>query len=192
MRMRLSALFIFTTLVIATVHAQKIVGGIKAGTNVSNQRYDSDLAQLSPDVKMSIHAGFFAVVDLGSFGIQPELLYSRLGADFDGTPNKYNYLSLPVMIRYNVTNVFNVQAGPNFGLLLSAKDPAGRDVKDRTKSLDLALGVGLGFDFLDKFIVTARHNIGLANIVDIDGLGAKHKVKNNVFQLSLGYKMFSD
>ncbi len=60
------------------------------------------------------------------FAFQPELLYSAQGSDYDDEDFsgsvKADYLNVPLMAKYYVGEGFSLEAGPQVGLLLSAKD----------------------------------------------------------------------
>jgi len=174
--------------------AQGISGGFKAGLNFANQNFESDGFSINPDGRTSFHAGFFATINMGTFGIQPELIYNSVGSKFDlGSSGeqitKIDYLTIPVMVRFNFAKIVNIHAGPNFGFLLSAKnefDGDTEDIKDDLKGMDIGIGAGLGLDLPMGLTAGLRYNIGVSNILD-DPDGT---IKNNVFQLSVGYKFF--
>jgi hypothetical protein len=73
---------------------------------------------------LSFHAGGFVNVPISDkFSIQPELLYSAQGENgksIDVTLQN-DYINLPVMDKFYVSNNFTIEAGPQIGLLLSAK-----------------------------------------------------------------------
>jgi hypothetical protein len=170
--------------------AQGISGGIKAGLNFANQTYEASGFSISPDGRTSFHAGVFATINMGTIGIQPELLYNSVGSKFDDDVTKINYLTLPVMVRVNFAKVFNIHAGPQFGFLLSAKnefDGDTEDIKDQLKGLDLGLGIGAGLDLPMGVTASVRYCLGLSDINDTEG---DFTAKNNVLQLSVGYKLF--
>jgi len=64
------------------------------------------------------------------------------GYDGDSNNNvKLNYLNIPVLAKYYITDAFSVEAGPQIGLLLSAKS-RGEDIGDLYKSSDFGLNLG--------------------------------------------------
>lgn len=184
--------------------AQKVDFGVKGGLNVST--LTGDVEDLDP--KIGFHLGGFAEIKLNEkFSIQPELMFSTQGAkaeyidDFEGFAVnieenlKINYIVLPIMAKYYVSEKFSIQAGPQIGFLISAKDEITAsfegesqseeiDIKDETKSIDFGLNLGFGYNFTDKLFADARYNIGLSSIPD----DSEVDVKNGVFQLSLGYR----
>jgi Outer membrane protein beta-barrel domain len=90
---------------------------------------------------------------------------------------------------------FNLQLGPQFGFLTGADSdydpvsgtPSGADLEDYYKNSDVSLGMGIGWDLPMKITIDARYNLGLT---DIDDNGSLEATKNQVFQISLGYKLF--
>ncbi len=175
--------------------AQGISGGLKLGANFANQKYSGDGIDLSLDGRTSLHGGFFLTVMVSeTFGVQPELLYNSVGSkiNFGGEDivQQLDYLTVPVMFRYNPVPVFNIHAGPQFGFLLSAKakaDGDSEDMKDAYKGLDVGLGFGAGVDLPMGVGLSLRYVLGLANIAEDSGDGS---AKNNVVQLSVSYKVF--
>lgn len=150
------------------------------------------------ETKIAFHAGVlgdFAIDE--KFGIQPGLVYSAQGADyseseFSGTVD-LNYLNIPVIGTYEVANGLTVKAGPQLGILLSAKDKEDgepeMDVKDFVKSTDIGVNVGLGYELANGLNFNATYNFGLTDLNDDSDLEAEGvKWKNNVVQVSIGYK----
>ena len=177
--------------------AQGISGGIKLGANFANQKMDYEGFDFSPKSRTSLHGGLFLTIMMSeTFGVQPELLYNSVGSkiDFMGTEgiSRLNYLSVPVMLRYNPVPIFNIHVGPQFGFLLSAEDESdgqSEDVKEDYKQLDLGAGIGAGVDLPMGLGISARYVMGLSNIADIeDAEGIK--VTNSTIQLSVSYKLF--
>ncbi|WP_291118199.1 porin family protein [Flavobacterium sp. UBA6135] len=119
---------------------------------------------------------------------------------------KLGYLNLPVMAKYYVNDKFSLEAGPQIGFLLSAKvdyeytyretfdgvtetesESGSYDIKDEVKSIDLGFGFGAAYKFTENLSVGARYTLGLTSIAkDFDGESAD--IKNNVLQVSIGYK----
>lgn len=180
-----------------SVLAQGISGGIKAGANFANQKIDYEGLDISPSSRTSLHLGVFLTIMVSeTFGVQPELMYNSVGSKIeiggeDGI-SKVNYLSVPIMVRYNPVAIFNIHAGPQFGFLLSAEDEYdgnSEDTKDEYKQLDLGLGIGAGVDLPMGLGFSARYVVGLSNIADTEDL-EDVKLTNSVIQLSATYKIF--
>lgn len=199
-----------TVLTFGVSSAQEVNFGVKGGLNVSTLTGDVE----EVDAKIGFHVGGFAEIKLSDkFAFQPELLFSTQGAkseysESDGTDSysekftlNLNYLNVPLMAKYFATDKLFIEAGPQIGLLLSAKTDYeytetfqgvtfsesidGVDVKDDFKSIDFGLNFGLGYEFTENIFAGARYNLGLSNIGEDTG---DDKINNGVIQVSLGYK----
>ena len=120
----------------------------------------------------------------------------EVGTDLGGGDivQKLDYLTIPVMLRYQPVPVFNIHAGPQFGMLLSAKteyDGDSQDTKDNYKGMDLGLGFGAGVDLPMGLGLSARYVIGISDVAEeMDGGSDEGKVTNSAIQLSVTYKLF--
>ena len=190
---------ILVLVILIAVHAtaQKVNFGVKAGLNMS-------MLTGSKEQIMSSNNGFFAgpfleFKLLGKVAVQPELLFSAQGAKFKAkdltfaTTTKMNYLLVPVMMKYYPVAGLFIEAGPQAGFLVSAKQEVedkvtnirtSEDIKKETKEFDLSLNVGVGYDILDKVVTQMRYCIGLTDTSTLENTN----LKNGVFQLSIGYK----
>ncbi|UII19531.1 porin family protein [Fulvivirga ligni] len=165
--------------------AQGVGLGIKAGANFANV----DVGDVDTDSKTGYHFGAF--VDLGlneNISIQPELLFSAQGTSIDDVDINMNYLTIPVLLKLKFAKVLNVHAGPQFGILSSAKYED-EDIKDSFKSADLSLALGAGVELPVGLVGGLRYNLGLNDINDgDDGFGVE--TKNRVMQIYVGWKLF--
>lgn len=190
--------FVFAVFAFSFVNAQEISYGLKAGLNYSNWKFSYDGTDF--DSRLAFHVG--AVVEFGlseKFAIQPELLYSSVGAQQEyGSPTSrvsddtliysLNYISIPVIAKYFVAEGFSLEAGPQLGVLLSAKAKLGdesEDYKDEFNSTDFGAAIGAGYKLENGIFFGARYVLGLSNILKDSG---DEWGKNNVFQFSAGYK----
>lgn len=171
----------------------QVSGGIHLGMNIANQKAEIDGDSDTGDSKIGFLGGFYLTAKVSEkFAVQPELMFSGMGSrdkDLD-LDLPFNYLSIPVLLRYNITENFNLNAGPQLGFLLSAKLTDGDnsiDIKDSFKGTDFGAAFGLGADF-GKFNAGARYYLGLSNNAD-DSSGGD-TFKNNAFQIFLGYRLF--
>jgi hypothetical protein len=62
-----------------------------------------------------------------------------------------------------------------------------QDVKEEVKKYDLSAALGAGWDLPFGLTLDARYNLGLSKINDNE---ADPSAKNQVFQVSVGYKIF--
>ena len=180
--------------------------GAKAGMNVSTI---SDEGFDDTKSKVGYYAGVFMNVPVSeSFSIQPEVLYNNLGSKVSSTvlgttyssTLNLDYVAVPVMFQYKATPQFYLEAGPEFGILVGAKDKgtekltvAGttttrdytNDIKDDVNGFNVGLGIGAGYYFTDNIGISARYVAGLSDIVKDNNGDA---VKNNVFQAGVNFK----
>ncbi|UTN04438.1 outer membrane beta-barrel protein [Flavobacterium bizetiae] len=193
--MRKITLSIVTCLVFVFANAQSTRFGVKGGLNISNfTGYQEDVKSLA-----GFHIGGFAEIKISKkFAIQPEFLFSTQGTTiegYDGDSNtnvKLNYLNIPVLAKYYITDAFFVEAGPQIGFLLSAKN-SGVDIGDLYKSTDYGLNLGLGYNFTENISGNVRYTIGLTDINDVSDDSQypdlyNASFKNSNFALSLAYK----
>lgn len=171
---------------------------VRGGANFGTIRGD-ETDDLSSRTAVFVGVGTECeVADL--VAIRPELMYSQQGAEYEDSDGfdgrfKLDYLNVPVMAKLNVSDGFFVEAGPQIGFLLSAKDEydsptSGEDdIKDLIKSTDFGANIGLGYQFDNGLNIGARYNLGLTNINDVeDSPGFDFKNQNSVLSLGVGYK----
>ncbi|MEP7170517.1 MAG: porin family protein, partial [Bacteroidota bacterium] len=101
--------------------------GIKGGVNFSNL-YAKDAE--NSKMRTGFNVGLFAKLPLTNhIAVQPELYYTTKGAEItynnifvDGTAGFHlNYIELPLLIVGNITENFNVHAGPYAAFLINGK-----------------------------------------------------------------------
>ena len=156
-----------------TVSAQQAVG-IKGGVNSAN------LSGFEGRSRISAHAGVFLHHTINkNWCFQPELLYSGEGQRYisNGIERTLalSYLQLPLMIQYYPTPQVYLEAGPQFGLLLSAQDKVDEEsghinAKDDFTAAQVALGLGLGFKATEQLILYGRYNFGLTDVTRFDNI----------------------
>jgi len=179
---------------VVTSNAQGVSIGLRAGVNFANVQVSSSSGYSPSSITSFVAGGYAKIMLSGKIGIQPELLYNAVGAKASdptlGTiTNKMNYLSVPVFFRFNVVSKLHLLAGPQFGILLSAKSTNNTgtyDIKDQINSSDFGGVVGAGVDF-GPFNAGLRYNFGFSNISKDPFAGT---TKNTVFQIVAGFKLF--
>jgi hypothetical protein len=192
---------VFTVFMIAGLSAPawsqaQFALGIKGGLNFANIDVKGT-ASSNYENRTGYHAGAFALIKITAFAIQPELIFSKQGAQYTVNTTNYeanfDYINVPIMLKFYLPLGLNIQAGPQFGFLTTAelKTTASginntQDAKDRYKDSDVAASFGLGWDLPFGLTVDARYNMGLAKINE--GTNT-NDTKNQVFQLSAGYKL---
>lgn len=187
--------------------------GVKGGMNVASLSKDASLSDQKS--KIGFNAGAFVNIPIASqFSIQPELLYTQYGAKADfrqdvltsngieeqrfSSATHLDYIALPVMFQYNATPGFYLEAGPEFGLSVSAKNKVKNETtgetlaesdnyKDDINGFNVGIGLGAGYYFTPQFGITARYVAGLTDIAK-DRPNGSDAVRNNTFQVGLAYK----
>ncbi len=157
--------------------------GLKGGLNFANLNVSSAAAAYNS--RTGYHVGAFANFKFTKIAIQPELIYSVQGADVSGSNLELGYINVPILLKFYLIGGLNIQAGPQFGFLSSATQ-GGTDIKNLVKGSDTSIALGAGFD-ISNFVIDARYNLGLSEIQDAAAASA---TKNQVFQLSVGFKLF--
>ncbi|NIF05254.1 PorT family protein [Chryseobacterium sp. Tr-659] len=187
-----------------TPSSNPVTFGVKGGMNVSSLSKDSGLDDQKS--KIGFNAGVFANIPVASsFSIQPEVLYSQYGnkSDFTALGTKYSastkldYIAVPVMFQYNLIPNLYVEAGPEFGFMVSAKNKLKNEsngdsttsdnFKDNFNTFNFGIGLGAGYYFTPNLGLTARYVAGLTDIAKNRPSGSD-AVRNNVFQVGLAYK----
>lgn len=177
-----AVLFLATS---ATIQAQLLKIGVKAGVNFASQTGDASLngVAFDKDGITSYHAGLVAEVKLlEKFSIQPELLYSTQGATYKNAvqdfKNELGYISIPVMAKIYMTKSLSLEVGPQASFLVSEKNNF--DVKD-AETFEFGVNAGLGLKITEGIFVQARYGLGLTEA------SKNADVKNSVVQLSAGF-----
>ena len=195
---------------LASAQVQLAVG-LKGGLNFARLNNHYTVAQ-NYGTRTGYHLGAYAMLKISKFAIQPEIVFSRQGQNFSynnqSLNSNYDYVNIPIMIKFYLGAGFNLQAGPQFGFLAGAKGDvinaqgpavsAGQDLKDFVKSSDLSLGFGFGWDLPLGINIGARYNLGLSDINKHTGKPAGQtessmgnvEAKNQVIQISVGYRLF--
>lgn len=183
--------------------------GLRAGVNLASLEVDDD-NNATPDFdnnsKTSFHAGVFVNIPVGgNFRIQPELSYSGQGSKIKGSlitsPSTqesyeldYHYIAVPVMAQIQTNGGFFVEAGPQVGFLISARQErntgAEADLEDFLRKTDFAVAGGLGYLTRIGLGLNARYVHGLSNVYNNDASGGQLRdaeISNRVIQLGLTY-----
>ena len=177
--------------------------GIKAGPNFATIDTKSSAGENYKN-RAGFHGGAFVLIKAAKIGIQPEIIFSQQGSkveinskDFE---SNFSYVNIPIILKLYTVAGINIQAGPQFGFITNAETPIQdqlnpgsykvADVKDKMKKSDFTVALGLGWDLPFGLTIDARYNLGLSKIYDkAPDAQQTEDAKNQVFQLSLGYKL---
>lgn len=187
-----AALFVISS----GVFAQEFGIGIKGGPNFANINTESSPGE-NYENRTGFHLGAFALIRGERIGFQPEIIFSQQGSTFkySGSPDleaNFSYVNIPLLLKLYTVAGINLQVGPQIGLLTSA-EVDDEDIKDDLKKTDFSLGLGVGWDLPFGLSLDGRYNWGLSDIGDDVGQGSGAPVgtiKNQVWQFSVGYKLF--
>jgi Outer membrane protein beta-barrel domain len=185
----LLAALLFSQAMMAQFHI-----GFKGGANITK----IDGSSFKDKFQYGYHIGGFAEIGLGNkFGLQPEVLFNQVSTSVDSNYKhvyqnvfnsnqssvKLNYLSIPILLSYKlIGNFLSLQAGPQFGVLISQDKTLLQNGGDAFKKGDFSLLAGAQIKF-SAIRISGRYVIGLNNINDIDN---QDQWKSQGFQVSLG------
>ena len=176
---------VLTVLGLLNVNAQEVEFGAKLGVNFSSVRGDNS-SDLEPVTAFNI--GVVSEIPISEkFSFQPELLYSGKGFSIGDDVVSLNYFDIPLMGKYYFTKGLSIEAGPQIGFLLSAKQE-NLKVKESYNAVDFGVNLGVGYKLENGINFGVRYNLGLSDINDIDDFTDKNKI--NVVQVSIGYNFF--
>ena len=159
--------------------------GVKTGVNLASlSGNDSDWV----DGQTTIHIGGVANIGITELlSVQPELLYSRQGAKNkeDDTTIYLDYISVPIMVDFKVTEGLSLQGGPQIGIningIVEDDNAGGEEDIENLESLDIGVGIGAQYKISKGLFIQARYVAGLSS------LSEEIKGKNSVISLSLGW-----
>jgi hypothetical protein len=178
--------------------------GVKVGVSYSTTLFHGSANLYAT----GLLAGITSDIELGKrFFISPQLYYSQKGntASFDYI-FRINYLNLPVLCGYRITNHLQVLLGFNLGILLNGKSDQGDTTFITTSQfqrIDPGLNAGLRYD-LGRFgfdLSFVRSLIGIEKtnqtVYNYNAMGTafpqnetyaeSDKTKNQTFEVSIYY-----
>jgi opacity protein-like surface antigen len=153
--------------------------GAKAGFNSTSFRVSFDGTSASESAS-GFYLGVFGEFEVSEkLDIQPELQYVSVSEDGENS----DFLLLPILAKFNVTNEFNILAGPQLDYLLDEEDGG-------LNRLGVGLAAGMAYNIDENFVIDARYSFGLSNRTgDIEELeGFDVKTTFSYIQVGLGYK----
>lgn len=172
--------------------------GLKGGLNMSKIDFTSDV-NANVSNRTGFHAGAFALIKIASFGIQPEVLFSKQGSKFTVDNSKleanFDYIAVPVMFKLYLPLGLNLQAGPQFGFLTvdELKQTVSGSKQDIAtnfkKKQDTSLAIGAGWDLPFHLTIDARYVLGLSDMKFQPQFSDPITFKNRLVMISVGYKL---
>ena len=124
--------------------AQDMKFGIKGGIDMVSAKSTYGSTNAS-----GFYAGGFAEFEMSDkIVLQPGLNYHT--ASKDGF--KLDFLSIPVIAKYNMSDKLNLLAGPTLYYSMDSAD---------TEKTRFNLGIGASYDITDQFFIEPRYDMGL-------------------------------
>lgn len=185
------------------IQAQQKFGiGLKIGQNFSkidNVAVDRHSA--------SYHAGVNIQIGLSKgFSIAPEVLLSqtkleaspsldelKLYANLKPETYHLNYLTIPILVQYNIVKSFLIQVGPQYGILLDQSKDGTENARLTFSSGEFSMVGGAKLN-LGGFFVYGRYVIGMNNIGSTNqlvyNLQNQSTWKTRQWQLGVGLNLF--
>lgn len=187
--MKTKLLFLSLMLLACTYSfSQGLTLGIKGGVSINKLTGQS----FKDGFSYGYHVGAFATLGLGGkLSIQPEVLLNQVNVDtasnFSSVYHFRNnvqlkYLTIPVLLNIGLSNLFALQVGPQFGILMDKNKNALQNGQEAFKNGDLSMLGGVQLKLL-KFRVYGRYAIGLN---DISNVTNSDKWKSQSIQLGVG------
>lgn len=179
------SILIFLALLTApmAIHAQGVGFGIKVGANFADQAIEDIDVKTVADY----HIGAYLNLNLSDkFGITPEVLYSAQGTKWEDLKVDYDFISIPVMIRYKPVKLLSLEAGPQLSFLTKAEVEEVGDVKDQLKNNDFGLAFGAGVHLPFGLNAGIRYVLGFTDISDV----SEESIKTRTFQIYAGWTIF--
>ena len=155
-----SLMVAFATVMLSNLNAQEeaVRFGAKAGLNIASITGDFT-DELSSKIGFTL-GGVVEIPVRDKFAFQPEVLFSTQGAKYedsdvgysDESTVKLSYINIPMMAKFYVAEGLSLQAGPQLGILVSAKDEGeyteqnvtveyDTDIKDDLSTVDFGLNI---------------------------------------------------
>ena len=135
--------------------------GAKAGFLVTNLSGNGLVGNYA---RPGIHFGGLVEIPIsGEFYFQPELLFALQGTNGDNVDLKFNYLNIPLLGKYHITDEIAAELGPQIGILIGGN--AG-DFNLVTNTIDVGLGLGGGYRLNDNLYFQLRANLGFVKVLD--------------------------
>lgn len=149
--------------------------------------------------KLGYHAGLFARLGGNSFFLQPEVLYTNTGGEFQSTQSQneinysvsFNRIDTPIMLGFKIAEVFRVQAGPVLTFLLNSNvesDDSGGIVLPDYKNSTVGYQAGIGID-VSNIILDLKYEGALGKQAESIA-GFPTDQRQNQLILSLGIRLF--
>lgn len=132
-------------------NAQETTFGAKTGIDLATVKVKVGGTTASAS-ETGYYAGGFANIGVSEqFSVQPELLFVAI--------KDFNFLSVPILAKYSISEEFGLLAGPSLNYYLDAEE-------DQFK---VNVDFGASYDISEEFQVNAKYSLGMGD-VSISGI----------------------
>lgn len=162
------------TLVIYPLKAQENKASIISGINVS-QIHGDDLGgynKLGLAFGVSVHRQFS-----DNLLFKPEILYIQKGSSTSSNDSynysiKLNYLDIPILLGYRINDLFIIEGGPAFGVLISSKQGSGNffSTFENVNKLNFETLLGIEYRALENLSIKMRYGVSAISIGKVGNL----------------------
>jgi len=192
-----TVIFIFSKSTIAqSTNKQKVSFGIKSGVNVSRLDLSGNSADLvTSNFRTGFVAGAFVHIPIKKFpiSIQPEFLYSSMGGDLSTELKekknfRFNYFSIPVLIKYQFSKKFVAFAGPQLDAILYAEESnklGEFDITGSVEEIDAHITGGLEYWIGKDIMLSGRYMYGF---YEVHTMAPGISMINRGFQFTIGLR----
>jgi hypothetical protein len=172
--------------------------GFQAGVIISNMNFN--LGSTAPDTtiksvwKPGFTFGFILQIPLvEKLSLQPEYSFTRrYGTDQSiGTDFRLDYFSMPLLLKYMISEKFDFFAGPQFELLINAQSTNKGESSDITHIVEeRCIGIvgGLEVHIASAFFISGRYFQSLNNIGIWQRSGDVKEFKYQLVSLTAGMR----
>ena len=198
--MKKAVLILGASFIFAGIFAQ--IGyelGAKTGLNLSTQSTGRAATNVETNWKPGFHIGIYGSLFYSEkMAGQLEILYSQKGSvwsdPYFSGKEVVTYIDIPVTARFQVLDLLNIHAGPQFSFFTGAwripDDGIYQSVTEYYDQVDVGLVVGAELNLPVKLNLTIRFIEGL--MVTTDSRFYTDPWKNRAFQLSLSYTVWGE
>jgi len=160
--------------------------GVTAGLNMANLSASEKYDEID-GLKMGVHVGISADVLLSdAMSLKTGALYSMKGSTSGDVSLNINYIEIPCLLSFAVSDQMSLMVGTYTGFLMGANASGGGfslDLTDAMSGIDFGIDVGAGFAVSEVISINAGYQIGLTAL-DKDGAGDS---KNSNIHIGMTY-----
>lgn len=168
------------------------VFGLKAGLSLSTWNASLNGTKLAIGMSPKILIGGFANHRFNEIlSLQTEVNYQQMGVLMDKVNYQQNYITMPLLLSFDINKLIYVEGGAQMGYLMNAKSNF-RDLKKDFKTTDLQVLFGVGYIFDSRREIELRYGMGLKNISNNNVFNmlsndVKTEISNNALSIVFNY-----